>query len=371
MSGGVDSSTAAAILKSQGHEIVGFSLQLWNQRRSRRPEGQSTPPRCCSLEDVYDARGVAAQLNFPFYVLNMEEEFEQKVVFPFVREYLLGRTPIPCVPCNTHIKFTSLLDFAERLGFEKVATGHYARVEKDELTGRTLLKRAVDRKKDQSYFLFELTQEQLARTIFPLGSLTKQEVRAIATHMGLPIAQKSESQEICFIPDGKYARFVEDYMKDGLAMEGQDFTSDERKRLPKPASGEIVTTSGTVIGQHRGIHRYTIGQRRGLKVALGKPLYVTEIDREHNRIVVGEEESLLTTTLRAIHPNWISIAELTGPQRVTAKVRYRHEEAPATIEPLDDGSVRVRFDEPQRAITPGQAAVFYDGDIVVGGGWIA
>ncbi len=371
MSGGVDSSTAAALLKNEGHEIVGFALQLWNQRRAVGPDGQPLPSRCCSLDDIYDARRVAAHLGFPFYVLNLEEEFERKIVLPFVREYLLGRTPNPCVPCNSRIKFRTLLTYAAKLGFERVATGHYARVEKDASTGRYLLYRGADRRKDQSYFLFELTQEQLSRVVFPLGHLTKERVREMAAAFGLPVAEKPESQDLSFIPDGDYARFVEEYLRTGLTVEGKDITREERAHLPRPRPGVIVTTEGQVVGTHEGIHRYTIGQRRGLNVALGTPVYVVGLDPAGNRLIVGHERELWTDTLRAVNLNWIAIPALAERRAVRTKIRSRHEEAFAVIEPAEDGSVLVRFDEPQRAVTPGQAVVFYDGDLVIGGGWIA
>lgn len=372
MSGGVDSSTAAALLKQQGHDVVGFMLKLWNERRNVGPNGEFLPARCCSIEDVMDARRVAAHLGFPFYVLNMEEEFERRVVLPYVREYLRGRTPIPCVACNTHVKFRSLLEYAARLGFERVATGHYARIEWDEATGRWLLKRGVDAHRDQSYFLFELKQDQLARMLFPLGHLTKPEVRRIAATLNIPVAEKDESREVCFVPDGHYAAFVEEYRRTGKRVEPEsDAWRAQRETLPSlPSEGEIVTTTGEVIGRHRGIHRYTIGQRRGLNLAVGRPLYVIRIDGQRNRVVVGSRQQLYSRVLRAEGTNWISIPALTDSLRVSAKVRYRHPAASATVEPIGEDQVRVTFDEPQPAITPGQAVVFYQDDVVVGGGWI-
>jgi tRNA-specific 2-thiouridylase len=372
MSGGVDSSTAAVMLKNQGHELVGFMLKLWDQRRNTTPAGDVLPSRCCSLDDVYDARSVAHHLGFPFYVLNMEEAFERQVVFPYVSEYLVGRTPIPCMACNSQVKFRSLLEYAQQLGFEKIATGHYARIEWNEAARRYVLKKGVDASRDQSYFLFELKQDQLARTLFPLGSLTKQDVRRRAAEAGVPVASKEESQDVCFVPDGDYARFVEEYHHTGKLTDGiKDVIGEQRAFLPVlPGQGEIVTAGGQALGRHRGIHRYTIGQRRGLNIAAGRPLYVTAIDSEHNRLVVGGADDLLSATLRAERVNWISIPALTGPLRVTAKVRYRHHEAAATIEPLEKDQVLVAFDEAQRAVTPGQAVVFYQDEVVVGGGWI-
>jgi tRNA-specific 2-thiouridylase len=360
MSGGVDSSAAAAILKEQGHDIVGFTMQLWNQRRgiSVDEHGDPLPSRCCSLDDVYDARRVAEELGFPFYVLNLEREFERDVVQPFVISYLNGETPIPCVSCNSRLKFASLDALASSLGCEKVATGHYARVEFDQTAERYRLFRGRNLQKDQSYFLWELTQDQLSRSLFPLGEMSKPEVREIARENQLAVAEKAESQEICFVPDGDYSGFIDRY----LAAEGNV--------AQLPAEGEIVDSSGDVLGRHTGVHRYTIGQRRGIGIANERPLYVLSINAKENRVVVGGQDELLSREFNAAGVNWISYERPKTPVRANVRIRYRHAEAPATITPLEKGRVQVLFDEPQRAITPGQATVFYHGDEVVGGGWI-
>jgi len=361
MSGGVDSSAAAAILKEQGHELVGFTMQLWDQRRGINVDenGDPLPSRCCSLDDVYDARRVAEELKFPFYVLNLERDFERDVVQPFVTSYLEGETPIPCVACNSRLKFASLDRLALSLGCEKVATGHYARVEFDATTNRYRLLRGLNEQKDQSYFLWELTQEQLSRALFPLGEMSKPEARAAAREHGLNgVAEKKESQEICFVPDGDYAGFIDRYLE----------AENEMTRLP--GAGEIVDTAGRVIGRHEGVHRYTIGQRRGIGIADEKPLYVVAINADTNRVTVGPADELLSTEFTAGGVNWISLDNPTTPVRADVRVRYRHTAAPATITPLPLHRVRVVFDEPQRAVTPGQATVFYRGDEVVGGGWI-
>ena len=360
MSGGVDSSAAAAILREQGNELVGFTMQLWNQRRgiSVDENGESLPSRCCSLDDVYDARRVAEELGFPFYVLNLEKEFERDVVQPFVNSYLNGETPIPCVACNSRLKFASLDKLATSLGCEKVATGHYARVEFDEATRRHRLLRGRDPQKDQSYFLWELTQDQLSRALFPLGELSKSDARQAARDNQLAVAEKKESQEICFVPDGDYAGFIDRY----LAAEQQT------DRLPR--GGDIVTSNGDVIGSHTGIHRYTIGQRRGIGVSQPRPLYVLGIDTAKDQVIVGYDQDLLSEEFTAAGVNWVALDNPAEPVRAEVRVRYRHTAAPATLTPLADNRVRVQFDEPQRAITPGQATVFYRGDEVVGGGWI-
>lgn len=359
MSGGVDSSTVAAMLRADGYNIVGLTMQLWNQRRLAGREGmpEAVTGRCCSLDDVYDARRVAEIIGIPYYVVNHEERFERDVVRPFVQDYLSGRTPIPCSLCNNHLKFDQLLVVAQQIGAEAVATGHYARVEFDEPTGRWLLKRPTDRSKDQTYFLFGLTQEQLSRTLFPLGKMMKPEVRELARKHGLALAEKPDSQEICFVPGGDYKRFLDAY----LAEQGE--------LLPDTA-GELVTTDGRVIGEHTGIHNFTVGQRKGLGVATGSPLYVLQINGDQRQVVVGEQENLYSKTLVAKRTNLISIAELREPMLVGVKIRHRHEPATAMIEKTDSDEILVTFDAPQRAVTPGQAAVFYDGDVVVGGGWI-
>jgi tRNA-uridine 2-sulfurtransferase len=362
LSGGVDSSTAAALLKNQGHELVGFSMQLWNQRRINvGPDGEPLPSRCCSLDDLYDARTVAVKLGFPFYVVNLEDEFERDVVRPFVSSYLNGLTPSPCVACNSFLKFDKLVELAKNVDAVKVATGHYARVAYDEKRARWLLLRAVNRAKDQSYFLFELTQEQLSYALFPLGEMSKQQVREIAEAAGLPTAQKPESQEICFIPDGNYSRFIERYL-----AEGGTAAPDNSGLTP----GEIVSTSGELLGNHNGIHRYTVGQRKGLGLSTPEPIYVVQIDAGKNRVVVGSSDDLLKREMIVKRVNWIAIDDLDETLRVTVKIRSRADEAGATLRKTEDGSVLVSFDEAQRAVTPGQAAVFYDGDLVVGGGWI-
>ena len=360
MSGGVDSSAAAAILQEQGHDLVGFTMQLWNQRRgiSVDENGEPLPSRCCSLDDVYDARRVAEELGFPFYVLNLEKEFERDVVQPFINSYLNGETPIPCVACNSRLKFASLDKLAASLGCEKVATGHYARVEFDEATSRYRLLRGRDPQKDQSYFLWELTQEQLSRALFPLGELSKSDARQAARDNHLAVAEKKESQEICFVPDGDYAGFIDRYLD----------AENQTERLP--GEGEIVTSEGTVIGAHAGIHRYTVGQRRGIGIADSRPLYVLGVEPASNRVVVGYDDELLSDGFTAAGVNWIAFDNPIEAVRAEVRVRYRHTAAPATVTPQPNNRALVKFDEPQRAITPGQATVFYRGDEVVGGGWI-
>lgn len=360
MSGGVDSSTVAAMLRAEGYNLVGLTMQLWNQRRLAGRVGmpEAVQGRCCSLDDVYDARRVAETIGIPYYVVNHEQRFEQEVVRPFVSEYLSGRTPIPCSLCNNHLKFDQLLVTARQIGAERLATGHYARIELDSVGGRWLLKRAVDSSRDQTYFLFGLTQDQLSRTLFPLGGLLKSEVRELARRHGLALADKPDSQEICFVPGGDYKQFLDAY----LAEQGES--------LPD-TSGELVSSSGEVLGTHSGIHNFTVGQRKGLGVATGSPLYVLEINGERRQVVVGGDEKLYSRSLRAKRVNWIAVERPDSPLCLGVKIRHRHEPASAIVEAIGPDEAVVSFDQPQRAITPGQAAVFYDGDLVVGGGWIA
>jgi len=345
MSGGVDSSVAAALLAKQGHDVIGLSMQLYDQSN-----GEISFGSCCTLDDLYDARRVAAAIGIPHYIVNFERKFDEHVVSDFVREYAAGRTPIPCVHCNGDLKFASLVERAEAFQAEAVATGHYAQVDFDEATQRYRLKKGVDARKDQSYFLFTLTQAQLARARFPVGALDKPAVREEARRLGLRVAEKKDSQEICFVPPGEHPDFV-----------------GKRAQIP---AGEIRDREGHVLGRHDGIHRFTIGQRKGLGLATGIPLYVLDIDADDAAVTVGPREDLERAELTASRVNWMSGETPAAPIRAHVRIRYRHQEAAATVTPLSPTIARVAFDSPQTAVTPGQAVVFYDGDVVIGGGWI-
>ena len=362
MSGGVDSSAVAAMLHAEGYQLIGLTLQLWNQRRLAGKEGmpEQVQGRCCSIDDVYDARRVAERLGIPYYLVNEQARFERDVVQPFVNEYLAGRTPIPCSLCNDHLKFDQLLTTARQIGADRIATGHYARNEYDPARGSWILKRPADRSKDQTYFLFGLTQEQLSRTLFPLGSYQKPAVRAIAAEAGLALAQKPDSQEICFIPGGDYKRFIEAYLQ-------------EQERTMPDTAGQLVSTSGEELGEHTGVHNFTVGQRKGLGLGSPTPLYVIQINAETHKVTVGSENELLRQAFVVRRLNWINMNPKVSPHqkiRALAKIRHRHEPAPATLVLTKTDAVEVIFDSPQRAVTPGQAAVFYQEDEVVGGGWI-
>ena len=358
MSGGVDSSVVAGLLHSQGENVVGMTMQLWDQQRLPEVRAEGATGRCCSLDDVYDARYVAQKIGIPYYVVNFEKPFEEQVVKPFVSEYLEGRTPIPCTLCNNFIKFDRFLEMAEGVGARRIATGHYARIRYDQPSNRWQMLRSADPAKDQTYFLFGLTQEQLSRTMFPLGGMEKPAVRALAEDLGIPVAQKPDSQEICFVPNGDYAAFIDAYLKEqGVARE--------------QAPGELVSKEGKVMGRHQGVHNFTVGQRKGIGIAAPEPLYVIATDPATKRVTIGRNDDLLRPTAVVRDVNWISIEAPSVPVRAEVKIRNKHAAAPAELVRNNDGSVEVRFDEPQRAVTPGQGAVFYQGDLVLGGGWIA
>jgi tRNA-uridine 2-sulfurtransferase len=347
MSGGVDSSATAALLLGQGYDVVGITLKLWPQDCVSRAED-----KCCGPQAVTDARAVCHKLGVPYYLIDEAEEFEKKVIHYFAQEYKAGRTPNPCVMCNQNLKFGRLIERAEQLGAGYIATGHFARLEKSADGARTLLKRGRDQRKDQSYFLFSLRQDQLSRALFPLGDKTKSDTREVARHCSLKTADKEESMEICFVPDKDYGRFL------------------QQAHLAEKHKGEIVDLHGHVLGHHEGIEFYTIGQRKGLGISSTKPLYVVELDPGQNRVVVGDETALECDEFTVDRCNWIPFDRLEAPLEVTAKIRYNHPGTAATVTPVENGRTKVKLHTPQRAITPGQAAVFYQDDVVLGGGWI-
>lgn len=348
MSGGVDSSVAAYLLKEQGYDVIGVTMQIWQDEEQATQEENGG---CCGLSAVDDARRVAAALEIPYYVMNFKKEFKENVIDYFVEEYQNGRTPNPCIACNRYVKWESLLQRSLSIGAEYIATGHYARVVQLE-NGRYTLRRSATLAKDQTYALYNLTQEQLKRTLMPVGKYTKDEVRAIAEKINLRIANKPDSQDICFVPDGDYAAYIEE---------------EAGVKVPE---GNFVLTDGTVLGRHKGITHYTVGQRKGLGLALGYPAFVLEIRPETNEVVIGTKEESMTTQLRARNLNFMAVEDLTEPLHVFTKIRYNHKGAWCTIEKTGEDEVLCTFDEPQRAVTPGQAVVFYDGEYVLGGGTI-
>jgi len=349
MSGGVDSSVAAAILLKKGYEVIGVTLQIWPDMRD---EYKRTEGGCCSLSAVDDARRVANKLGIPYYVLNFKDIFESTVINYFKEEYLKGRTPNPCIACNRYVKFEAMLNRAVSMGIDYVSTGHYARIEYDDNTKRYLLKKSVTEQKDQTYALYNLSQYQLSKTIMPVGDFTKDRVREMAKEMGMTVATKPDSQEICFVEDNDYGRFIRE--------------NTNAEIVP----GLFVDTCGNILGEHKGILNYTIGQRKGLGITFGKPMFVINIDADKNSVVLGDETEVFSDNLIARDLNFISIDGLKDTLKVKAKIRYSAKEAEATITPMENAKVSVKFDIPQRAITPGQSIVFYDGDTVVGGGVI-
>jgi tRNA-specific 2-thiouridylase len=351
MSGGVDSSVAAALLAEQGHDVIGVSMQLYDQSDAAAATGRGTFGTCCTIDDLYDARRVAAAIGIPHYILNFESRFDEQVVSNFIAEYAAGRTPIPCAHCNSDVKFATLLERALGLGADVLATGHYARISRA-ADGSYELRRGLDAAKDQTYFLFSLTQEQLARTAFPVGHLDKHSVRKHAERLQLRVAAKPDSQEICFVPDGDYAKFIE----------------KAAPSLKRP--GTLVDEAGAVVGAHQGVHRFTIGQRKGLGLSSKEPLYVLEIRADAAQVVVGPRDALGRTTLTASTVNWVSGEPPVHWREVSAQIRYKHAAAAARVRALDADRIEVEFYESQSAITPGQAVVCYDGEICLGGGWI-
>jgi tRNA-specific 2-thiouridylase len=348
MSGGVDSSVAAYLLKKQGYDVIGVTMQIW---QDEEPDAVQENGGCCGLSAVDDARRVAEYLEIPYYVMNFKKEFQENVIDYFIGEYQEARTPNPCIACNRYVKWESLLQRSLSIGADYIATGHYARIAQLE-NGRYTLKKSATDAKDQTYALYNLTQEQLSRTLMPVGEYTKDQIREIAEKLLLPVAHKPDSQEICFVPDHDYASFI------------------EKETGKKSVPGNFVDPDGNILGQHKGIIHYTIGQRKGLGIALGRPAFVADIRKETNEVVIGTNEDVFAPALLADRVNFMSIEKLDEPREVIAKIRYNHKGAPCRIEMVGEDQVKVTFHEPQRAITPGQAVVFYDGDCVLGGGTI-